>query len=95
MPYVNAVHHKSNPDRKLYQEIMIGTDTSRQLNENIANSELFFDDMHFNCHRCPKSEFQKTPHLRDDQIRYSDTARFDTTTTAQFDPRELDKLVKS
>ena len=57
LPYVNAVHHKSNHDRKLSQDRMIGTDTSLELNETIADSELFFDDMYYNCHRCPKSHF--------------------------------------
>jgi hypothetical protein len=57
MPYVNAVHHKSNPDRMLSQERMIGTDTSPGLNETFADSELVFDDKHFNCHRYPKSHF--------------------------------------
>jgi len=95
MPYVNAVHQKSNPDRNLSQERMKGTDITLELNETIADSELFFDDMYYNCHRCPKSHFQKTPHLKDDQITYSDAARFGTITTTPFDQRELEKLVKS
>jgi hypothetical protein len=57
MPYANAVHHKSNPYRNLSQKRMKGTDTTLEMNDTIADSELFFDNMHYNCHRCQNSHF--------------------------------------